>query len=70
MKLSSQYGIPALLKGIQGATSCGSYCYESVRTKLADKPPKETPINFANPVEIRQVDLSVYDVMVTGGEQA
>lgn len=71
LKLSSQYGIPALLKSIQEATSCGSFCYESVRAKLEDKPSKETPMNLVvNPVEIKQVDLSVYDVMVTGGEPA
>ncbi len=70
LKLASQYGIPTLLKGIEDATSCGSYCYESVCIKLEDKPSKEAPINFANQIEIKQVDLSVYDVMVTGGEPA
>ena len=68
LKLASQYGIPTLLKGIEEATSCSSYCYERVRTRLQDKPPKDTPINLADPIEIKQVDLSVYDGMVLGGE--
>ena len=71
LKLLSRYSIPALLESIQEATSYGSYCYESVRTKLEEKQYKDTPVNpVTNPVEIKQVDLSAYDVMVTGGESA
>jgi hypothetical protein len=67
LKLLSRYSIPALLESIQEATSYGSYCYESVRTKLEEKQYKDTPVNpVTNPVEIKQVDLSAYDVMVTG----
>lgn len=71
LKLSSQYGVPALLTSIQEAAGCGSFCYESVRTKLEDKPREEASVNLVvNPVKIKQVDLSAYDVMVTGGEPA
>lgn len=71
LKLSSQHGIQALLMSIKEAASSGSFCYESVRTNLEDKPCKKTPVNLVvNPVEIKQVDLSAYDVMVKGGEPA
>ena len=71
LRLSSQYGMPALLTAIKEAAGSGSFCYERVRTKLEDKPYKETPVNqVVDPVEIKQVDLSAYDVMLTGGEPA
>lgn len=67
----SQCGITALLEAIQETVNYGSYCYESVRTKLEEKQYKGSPVNHVvNPVEIKQVDLSAYDVMVTGGEPA
>jgi hypothetical protein len=71
LTLLSQYGIPALLKGIQEAASCGSFCYETVRTKLEEKQYKDAEVTLlADPVEIKQVDLSAYDVMLERGESA
>ncbi len=71
LKLSSQCGIPTLLKSIQKSAGCGSFCYEGVRTKLENKLTLEMPPNLVtNPVEIKQVDLSVYGLMLTGGGPA
>lgn len=71
LKLLAEYGLPALLVGMEAAASVGSYAYEAVRTKLeqgqystkVDKP-------ILNPVQIKQVDLSAYDSMLAGGEPA
>ncbi len=69
LKLLSQYGIPALLNGIQKTISSGSCCYETLRTKLEENRYADTPVKPVNDhIEIKQVDLAAYDVMLVGGE--
>ena len=71
LKLLAEYGLPALLEGMEAAASVGSYAYEAVRTKLeqgeysnkVDKP-------ILNPGQIKQVDLSAYDSMFSGCDPA
>ncbi len=68
LKLISHNSVSALLESIQEATDHGSYCYETVRTKLEEKQYTGAPGNpIKNEVEIKQVDLSVYDIMAAGG---
>ncbi len=71
LKLTAEYGIPAVLSAMEAAASVGSYAYEAVRTRLElgqydSKPDK--PIT--DPVQIKQVDLSAYDSILAGGESA
>jgi transposase len=69
LKLLSRYGTGALLECIKEASSLGSYCYEVVRTKLEEKQYADAPEKLiTNAVEIKQVDLSAYDVMIAGGD--
>ena len=67
----AEYGLPALIAGMEAAASVGSYAYAAVRTKLAQgqySTKVDTPI--LKPVQIKQVDQSAYDSMIAGGEPA
>ena len=70
LTLLAEYGLPALLVGMEDEDRVGSYAYEAVRTKLeqgqystkVDKP-------ILNPVQIKKVDHSEYVSMLAGGER-
>ena len=70
LKLASQHGIPMLLPAIQRALAYGSYSCEGVLKHLGTTEYKESVDLPIDPIEIQQVDLSVYDAIATGGESA
>ena len=71
LKHLAEYGLPALLVGMEDDASVGSYAYEAVRTNLeqgqysnkVDKP-------ILNTDQITQEDLSEYDIKLAGGAPA
>jgi transposase len=71
LKLLSQYGIQPVLESIREASNAGAYSFEALRVRLELNQCSYTPVRpIANPVEIQQVDLSVYDLILAGGEPA